>query len=105
MNQARKLVLEVLNGPLDGAVITLTAAAEWTAAGIGPLAFPWDGELGKPQARLAVDEQGWSLKGVRSPHGTYRINREERITTGTLQLARGDIIKGGNTWLLVQQAE
>ncbi len=105
MSQERKLVLEILNGPLDGAVITLTAAAEWTTAGAGPLAFPWDGELGKPQARLVPDESGWSLEGVRSPHGTYRVNREERITKGTLQLAGGDILRGSNTWLLVRQVE
>ncbi len=103
MSQARSLVLEVLSGPLDGATITLTAGAELTCAGAGPLAFPWDDELGKPQARFVIAEAGWSLEGIKSPHGTYCINREKRIGEGVLPLAPGDLLKASATWLLVRE--
>lgn len=103
MNE-NKLVLEVLSGPLDGALLEAQAGAEWTRAGEGPLAFPWDDELGEPQARFVLGEEGWQMEAFESPHGTYRVNQQERITTGTLQLARGDILKASDTWLLVREA-
>ena len=104
MNKTKTLTLEILNGPLDGSTITLTAETEWGQAGDGLLSFPWDKELGTPQARFVPDAQGWTLQGVNSPHGTYRVNSEEqeRITTETLQLAEGDILKASDTWLVVR---
>jgi len=98
----RQLTLEVLSGPLDGATLTLTDATEWTQTGSDPLAFPWDTELGTPQARLKPDAEGWMLEGVKSPHGTYRLNTEERVTTETIRLDEGDILKASDTWLLVR---
>ena len=97
-----QLVLEILSGPLDGAIITLEAGAEWSRAGDGPLAFPWDVELGEPQARFVAEEGSWWLEGLDAPHGTYRINLEERIKE-KVQLERGDILKASNTWLSVRQ--
>lgn len=97
-----QLVLEILSGPLDGAITKLEAEAEWTRADEGPLAFPWDVELGEPQARFVAEEGGWWLEGLDAPHGTYRINREERIKE-KVQLERGDILKASNTWLSVRQ--
>jgi hypothetical protein len=101
MKEGRSLTLEILSGPLDGAAITLKEEAEWSRAGDGPLAFPWDDELGEPQACFQVDEAGWSLEGYKSPHGTYRINQGERVSTGKIQLAKGDLLKASATWLLV----
>lgn len=97
-----QLVLEILSGPLDGAITTLETEAKWSRAGDGPLAFPWDVELGEPQARFTAEEGGWWLEGLDAPHGTYRINREERIKE-KVQLERGDILKASNTWLSVRQ--
>ncbi len=97
-----KLILEVLTGPLDGATRDLDAEAEWSRAGTGPLSFPWDAELGTPQAHFRPTQDGWSLEGVKAPHGTYRVNREERVTT-PVPLAAGDILKASNTWPLVRE--
>ena len=110
MNESRTLMLEILSGPLDGTLIALETGteAEWTRAGDSgtPLAFPWDTELGAPQARLTFDaEEGrWYLEGLDAPHGTYRINREERLTGKKVQLKGGDILKASNTWLLVRHS-
>jgi hypothetical protein len=99
-----KLTLEVLSGPLDGAALTLEAETEWSKAGQGPLAFPWDDELGAPQARFRPTTDGWSLEGIKSPHGTYRVNREERVAT-PISLAKDDLLKASNTWLLVREVQ
>lgn len=103
MSEQQKLVIEILSGPLDGLVIALHKEAEWTCAAGGPLAFPWDDELGEPQARFTVDESGWSLEGCKSPHGMYRINQQERIGKDKIQLAEGDILKASSTWVLVRE--
>jgi len=103
MNTPRTLTLEILSGPLDGATVTLEAATEWSKTSASLLAFPWDAELGTPQARFVPDAEGWQLEGVQSPHGTRRANSGERITTETLQLEEGDLLKASDTWLLVQK--
>ncbi len=99
------LTLEILSGPLDGAIITLTDATEWTRAGTGPLACPWDAELGTPQARFTPGAEGWLLTGGPAAHGTYRVNTEERATAEPLRLAEGDILKASATWLLILKIE
>jgi hypothetical protein len=98
---ANNLVLEVLSGPLDGAPITLEAEAEWSRSGETPLSFPWDAELGQPQARFTVEDDGWYLEGLDAPHGTYRISREERVTGEKVKLKGRDLLKASQTWLLV----
>ena len=103
MSEGQALKLEILSGPLDGAPITLEADAEWSRAGDGPLAFPWDAELGQPQAQFTIEAGRWYLAGLEdAPHGTYRINREERLTGEKVQLEGGDILKASNTWLVVR---
>jgi hypothetical protein len=97
------LTLEILSGPRDGHTVTLEAETAWARAGEGRLAFPWDDELGTPQARFVPGAEGWALEGVQSPHGTYRANGGERITTETLQLDEGDVLKASDTWLLVRE--
>lgn len=98
-----RLTLEVLNGPLDGASITLQAATEWTRTGNSPLAFPWDTELGEPQARFTVDAQGWWLEGLPAAHGTYRFGQGEPEKVRTkVQLEEGDTLKASETWLRVE---
>lgn len=99
------LTLEVLSGPLDGAEITLTAAADWQRDPGSPLSFPWDVELGKPQAHFAQEEDGsWTLAGCQASHGTYRMHPQpEKIKTPT-RLAQGDILRAHQTWLRVKDA-
>jgi hypothetical protein len=104
MSEGRALELEVMSGPLDGHVVSLQADAEWTAAENGPLTFPWDDELGKPQARLTRDEQGWSLESIKSRHGTHRVNRDETVQ-GRIRLETGDVLKASCTWLIVRRIE
>ena len=102
MSAGHRLILEVLSGPLDGTLLTLTAGADWSRGGEGPLAFPWDTELGEPQARFSVDDEGWGLEGLDAPHGTYRVNQRERVEA-RVPLAAGDLLKASGTWLLVRQ--
>ncbi len=99
MNQ---LTLEVLCGPLDGAVITLDEDTQWSKTGHEPLAFPWDTELGQPQARFISKEDDWYLEGLDTPHGTYRINQGEKIEK-KVKLEQDDILKASNTWLKVEK--
>lgn len=107
MSETRSLILEILSGPLDGATISLTSDTAWGRTGTSPLTFPWDAELGVPQARFSIEREGkkgrWQLEGLDAPHGTYRVNREERLTRQTVPLARGDILRASQTWLLVRQ--
>jgi hypothetical protein len=104
MSNGQKLILEVINGPLDGAVLVLTADAEWSRTGEGPLCFLWDAELGAPQARFRIDDGGWAVEACQAPHGTYRINTAEKIT-GSRSLQAGDLLKASATWLLVRAQE
>lgn len=104
MSAGEQLTLEILSGPLDGATVELEEDTAWCRAGEGPLVFPWDSELGDPQARFTIEDDGWHLEGLDTPHGTYCVNREERVTGKPVSLERGDILKASETWLLVQQA-
>jgi hypothetical protein len=98
-----QLTLEILSGPLDGAVVVLEADTAWGKSVDGHLAFPWDSELGDPQARFTIEDDGWRLEGLDAPHGTYCINREERVTGKTVSVEKGDILKASETWLLVRK--
>lgn len=102
MSQQSSLELEILSGPLDGATIELRDPTVWTSRGTGPLTFPWDPELGAPQARFVPDEQGWTLEAFPSPHGTYRVTSNELIE-GTVRLNPKDVLKASTTWLLVRR--
>lgn len=99
-----RLTLKLLNGPLDGHVVTLEGETFWGAKGEGPLTFPWDAELHERQARFFPEEGAWWLEGYPARHGTYRVNREERVEAKT-RLEEGDILKASGTWLLVRQSE
>ena len=100
----KKLVLEILNGPLDGHKVKLEKEILWSKKGEGPLIFPWDTELGDPQARFFCEENAWWLEGLKTKHGTYRLNREERIE-GKVRLEARDMLKASESWLLVHQIE
>ena len=102
MSQTKPLILEVLSGPLDGAIIELVAETAWTKAPGSPLSFPWDEELGEPQATLTPETDGWILTTIRSPHNTYRLNTKERLTD-KIVLSGDDILKASQTWLLVKK--
>jgi hypothetical protein len=44
------------------------------------------------------------LEGYPARHGTYRVNRDERVEE-KVRLEAGDILKASNTWLLVREIE
>ena len=102
MYPIRSLTLEVLNGPLDGAEIQITAETAWTKGLGGPLSFPWDNELGEPQAVITPSENGWFLVPNPSAQGIYRINTKE-IIKEKFVLSTDDVLKAGCTWLLVKK--
>jgi hypothetical protein len=97
-----KLSLEILNGPLDGHVETLESETDWSKEGEGSLSFPWDEELGTPQARFFVEDGKWWLK-VSSTRRSTRHNMEP--IEDKAPLGEGDLLKAANTWLLVNGAE
>lgn len=99
-----KLNLEVLNGPLDGHLVTLEAETVLGKEGEGSLVFPWDTELGTPQARFFLEEGIWWIEGYNTPHKTYCANRKKPIEE-KMQLEKGDLLKASDTWLLVSQIE
>ena len=96
---AGKLVLECINGPLDGLQIELQTESEWRCTGEGPLAFPWDTELGDPQARLTPQENAWWIEGYAAAHGTYQINRDPAtVPVGEkIRLEVGAVLKASGT--------
>ena len=99
---SQELTLEILTGPLDGLVLSLEEAAEWSKENEGELGFPWDEGLGAPQARFLVQDQSWWLEGHAAPHGTYCVNREGRVE-GRIRLEPGDVLRASDTWLLVRE--
>jgi len=100
-----KFSLEVLSGPLDGRIITLEGETRWDAQGDGPLSFPWDTELGDPQARFFCKEGEWWLEGFKASHGMYRLSGEGERVSQAVRVTEGDLLKAGQTWLLVRQTE
>lgn len=97
-----QLALEILSGPLDGHKVILEGETNWSKKGEGPLIFPWDTELGEPQARFFKDGTEWSLEGFQSKHGTYCLNRQEKIEK-QVKLMQGDMLKASETWLIVSK--
>lgn len=95
----KQLILEILTGPLDGHQVTLTKEAKLSKKGKGPLIFPWDTELGEPQARFFREGDDWLIEGFNAQHRTYRLNQQERIED-KVKLEMGDLLKASNTWLL-----
>jgi hypothetical protein len=105
MSDEKQLTLEILGGPLDGVIIVLQENTDWRRSSDGPLTFPWDPELGDPQAHFALEADGWYLEGLEAPHGTYRVNREERVTGKKIRLEDSDILKASKVWLAVRRVE
>lgn len=104
MNNRQKLIIEVLNGPLDGTTVVLAKETAWSKTGPDPLSFPWDEELGAPQAVFRPDADGWQVEGGRATHGTYVVNRSEKVTAA-VPVQAGDLLKASATWLLVRALE
>lgn len=96
----KQLVLEILTGPLDGHQVTLRKETKLSKKGEGPLIFPWDTELGEPQARFFIEGDEWLIEGFKAQHGTYSLNKQERIEAKA-KLEKGDLLKTSNTFLLV----
>lgn len=104
MSAIAPLELEVLNGPLDGARLILTAETTWTRDPGSLLSFPWDIELGQPQARFVPGEQGWRLEPAGAKRGTHLLRPDaEDELPATLQA--GDVLKASYTWLRVCAAK
>jgi hypothetical protein len=103
MSESQGLTLEILSGPLDGAEIRLEAETEWRHTPGSQLSFPWDEELGEPQARLTQEEEGWSIEVFPSLHRTYRFRPRwvEQIEASTV-LKAGDVLKSSKTWMRVR---
>jgi hypothetical protein len=99
-----QLVLEILSGPLDGHEVTIEKETAWSKKGEGPLIFPWDKELGEPQARFFKDGDEWSLEVFQAKHGTYCLNRQTNIGKA-VKLRQRDMLKASQTWLMVRQVE
>lgn len=97
-----KLSLEILNGPLDGQIVTLETETALGKGGAGALSFPWDAELGAKQARFFPEKEKWWIEGCDAPHGTYCLNREQRIEE-KMQIEKGDLLKASETWMLVKE--
>ena len=99
-----KLSLEILNGPLDGYVVTLETETTWGKEGEGMLIFPWDSELGAKQARFFLEATEWWIESYNAPHGTYYVNDQKRIKN-KIQIEKGDVLKASDTWLRVRQVK
>ncbi len=95
-----KLTLEVLSGPFDGQIVTLESTTEWSKSGSGVLSFPWDGEMGTPQARFIVTDGKWWLEPIGNRRSTRRNGEaiKEKVA-----LSPGDWLKAAETWLLVRK--
>lgn len=104
MNSRKKIIFEILAGPLDGHVITLENDTEWTRAVGSLLSFPWDDDLGQPQGRFLIEENQWMIEPFNSPHGTYFVNRETSLSERAV-LQEGDLLKASRTWIMVRLIE
>lgn len=98
-----KLSLELLNGPLDGHLITLESETTWSKEGDSPLTFPWDTELGTPQARLFPENGKWWLEHDSNASRNTR-NNMDRVTT-KVQLEESDLLKASDSWMFVSKIE
>jgi hypothetical protein len=104
MSDSGSIVLEVLSGPLDGERIELREAAEWSRIGKGPLVFPWDVELGAPQARVVPGPEGWTLEPIALLQSISLITRDEKVS-GPVLLVEGDVLRAATCWLRVEAIE
>src|SRR3712207_3952409 len=94
-----QLIIEVLNGPLDGARIVVQADTEWRRIGVSPLAFPWDAGLGEPQACLFFDGIAWKIEGYIAQRRTHllRVGQDFIVSQPAISLEKHDIFKASNT--------
>lgn len=100
----KQLILECLNGPLDGYsfVLDFATGVFWGKQCESVLTFPWDYELGEHQARFFYEDESWWLESFpNQPHGTYRLNTQDRVQD-KIKLSEGDILKASKTWLRVR---
>ena len=102
-----QLILEILTGPLDGRKVILSEETQWNKKCKGPLGFPWDAELGDPQARIFWEGGVWWIEAMTSPHPTERIKRNgpKECIAGRQRLEPGDLLKASETWLQVERNE
>jgi len=94
------LELEILSGPLDGARLQLETETEWTRQLGSLLSFPWDDDLGEPQARFIPVTGGWQIEPATAKRGTHLLRSEAEDRLPAI-LQTGDILKASSTWLRV----
>ena len=101
MSKHSKLELEILTGPLDGHIVLLDTETEWTRQVGSQLSFPWDEELGEPQARFSLIASGWQLERANAKRGTHVLRQDVEESLPAVLVA-GDIVKASNTWMCVK---
>ncbi len=95
-----KLSLQILNGPLDGQEVILIKETSWTKSGSDELSFPWEEELGTPQAKFFSQDGKWYIEGHEASHGTYCLNQKVKILE-KMQVKKGDLLVANKIFLKI----
>jgi hypothetical protein len=87
--------------------VVLTGETPWGKQSKSPLGFPWDLELGNPQARFFPDAGAWWIEALTALHATERIRRkgQKECIAGKVRLEPGDLLRASETWLRVDTAD
>lgn len=100
------LIIEFINGPFDGYRVVLSHDTEWVKEGDSPLAFPWDNDLGMPQARFYQKDGEWFIDNMpNNIHGTYCLDNNNIQKSTKIQekflLGAGMVLRASKTWLRI----
>jgi len=101
------LEIEIISGPQDGMIITLTEEnliTQWTRDNGSLLSFPWDKELGSPQAVIRYQGGVWEIESQDALHGLYVMNGGGKIS-GTNKIEIGQIYRANYTWLKIKNIQ
>jgi len=88
--------LEVLSGPFDGKIFTITKSSDIGRDPAAPLSLPLDRFLSRRHARILVAEPECFLEDLDSTNGTFI--KDDRLK-GRIILSNGDRFKVGQTVL------
>jgi len=99
------LEIEILSGPLDGHIVQLEEKTDWGIKGDGPLSFPWDKELGDPQARFFPENDDWWIESLPSAKRNTRFIHQKDPIKEKTKLKKGEILKACGTFLLIKKIE
>ncbi len=101
------LEIEIISGPQDGTIIILTEEDHttlWTKDIGSKLSFPWDTELGSPQAIIRHKGDEWEIEAYDSPHGLYVMNGDGKLL-GIKKIKKGQIYRANYTWLKMKNIQ